>query len=85
MASLQFGDWVTVINPLMSDIAGSARTWWRKVVEQAEQAYARWLVATPLEKIRLLPELDLGAEHNFRVEQRGVSIPEDPGSKKINP
>ena len=74
MASLQFGDWVTVINPLMSDIAGSARTWWRKVVEQAEQAYARWLVATPLEKIRLLPELDLGPEHNFRVEQRGVSM-----------
>ena len=36
MASLQFGDWVTVINPLMSDIAGSARTWWIKVVEQAE-------------------------------------------------
>ena len=74
MASLQFGDWVTVINPLMSDIAGSARTWWRKVVEQAEQAYARWLVATILEKIRLLPELDLGPEHNFRVKQRGVSM-----------
>ena len=64
MASLHFGDWVTVVTPLMSDIAGSARMWWAKVLEQAERAYAKWLTA----------DQDLGAEHNFRVEQRGISM-----------
>ena len=43
-------------------------------MDQGSGAGLRDMVATPLEKIRLLPELDLGPEHNFRVEQRGVSM-----------
>ena len=46
-SSLQFGDWVTVITPLMSDIA----------VQKAELTYAEWLTAMPLEKLRLKPTL----------------------------
>ena len=39
-SSLQFGDWVTVITPLMSDIAGSARLWWEQVLQKAELGMA---------------------------------------------
>ena len=73
-SSLQFGDWVTVITPLMSDIAGSARLWWEQVLQKAELTYAEWLTATPLEKLRLKPTLGDVEAHNHRVEQRGLSM-----------
>ena len=73
-SSLQFGDWVTVITPLMSDIAGSARLWWEQVLQKAELTCAEWLMATPLEKLRLKPTLGDVEARNHRVELRGVSM-----------
>ena len=73
-SSLQFGDWVTVITPLMSDIAGSARLWWEQVLQKAELTCAEWLTATPLEKLRLKPTLGDVEAHNHRVERRGLSM-----------
>ena len=73
-SSLQFGDWATVITPLMSDIAGSARLWWEQVLQKAELTYAEWLTATPLEKLRLKPMLGEVEAHNHRAEQRGLSM-----------
>ena len=70
LAALTFGDWVTVIGPLMADIAGSAQEWWKDVLQRAESTYTEWLVATPLEKLRLKPSL--GEKHV--QEQRGLSM-----------
>ena len=74
LAALTFGDWVTVIGPLMADIAGSAQEWWKDVLQRAESTYTEWLIATPLEKLRLKPSLGEGHVHNHRVEQRGLSM-----------
>ena len=32
-ASLQFGDWLTVVYPLMSDVSGSASEWWGSMAQ----------------------------------------------------
>ena len=74
LAALTFGDWVTVIGPLMADIAGSAQEWWKDVLQRAESTYTEWLIATPLEKLRLKPSLGEKHVHNHRVEQRGLSM-----------
>ena len=70
----RFGDWVTVIGPLMADISGSAQEWWKDFLQRAESTYTEWLIATPLEKLRLKPSLGEGHVHNHRVEQRGLSM-----------
>eukprot|EP00435_Cladocopium_sp_Y103_P055529 s2061_g18.t1 len=69
-----FGDWLAFAGPQMSDIGVVAREWWIFVVHQVEVLYAKWLVASPVERLRLRPnECPLPAEYQ-RVEQRGVSM-----------
>ena len=38
-SSIGFGDWLTIIEPLMADISGSSAVWWRMVITAAEHAY----------------------------------------------
>ena len=55
-ASLHFGDWMTVVFPIMRDVPGSAKEWWTQTVKTVEAYYSQWLTASPLEKLRLKPE-----------------------------
>ena len=48
-ASLQFGDWMTIVYPIMRDVAGSAKEWWTQTVSTVEYHYVQWLSAAPLE------------------------------------
>ena len=48
-ASLQFGDWMTIVYPIMRDEAGSAKEWWTQTVSTVEYHYVQWLSAAPLE------------------------------------
>ena len=31
-STLQFGDWITVVTPMIGDVAGSARGWWSEIL-----------------------------------------------------
>ena len=73
-ASLLFGDWMTVVYPIMCDVAGSAREWWTQTVGTVEHHYVQWLSAAPLEKLRMKPENQRLAEQFSRLEQRGISM-----------
>ncbi|CAL1144277.1 unnamed protein product [Cladocopium goreaui] len=73
-ASIQFGDWMTVVHPLMSDLSGSAGEWWSLTVKTVEHHYQQWLVATPLEKLRMKPGSPVIGEGYARLEQRSVSM-----------
>ena len=53
----QFGDWMTVVYPIMCDVAGSAKEWWTQTVSTVEHHYVQWLSAAPLEKLRMKPEV----------------------------
>ena len=72
-ASLAFGDWMTVIEPLMTDVSSQARGWWQDQVRGVEAVYASWLTATPLQRLRLKPHGEV-AMQNQRIEHRGISM-----------
>ena len=40
-ASLLFGDWMTVVYPIMCDVAGSAGEWWTQTVSTVEHHYVQ--------------------------------------------
>ena len=73
-ASLQFGDWMTIVYPIMSDVAGSAKEWWTQTVSTVEHHYVQWLSAAPLEKLRMKPEAPRLVEQFARLEQTGISM-----------
>ena len=52
-ASLAFGDSLALAGPQMSDIGATSRDWWLFVLQQAEAFYERWLVAGPVDRLRL--------------------------------
>ena len=73
-SALQFGDWITVVTPMIGDVAGSARGWWSEILREASNLYDRWLTSTPLERIRLRPLEIQRSEAHLRLEQRVVPM-----------
>ena len=73
-SALQFGDWITVVTPMVGDVAGSARGWWNDILREASNLYDRWLTSTPLERIRLRPAEVQRSEAHLRLEQRVVPM-----------
>ena len=73
-SALQFGDWITVVAPMIGDLAGSARGWWSEILREAPNLYDRWLTSTPLERIRLRPLEIQRSEAHLRLEQRVVPM-----------
>ena len=72
-AALGFGDWMTIVGPVMSDLNSVAKTWWEESTAAAQHLYEQWLSSTPLEKLRLKPVVTVSQAFQ-RVEQRGVSM-----------
>lgn len=52
-ASLEAGDWLTQVRPLIADVSSKAVIWWDRMVESTFQRYQQWLSASPLEKLRI--------------------------------
>ena len=73
-SALQFGDWITVVTPMIGDVAGSARGWWSEILREASNLYDRWLTSTPLERIQLRPLEIQRSEAHLRLEQRVVPM-----------
>ena len=73
-SALQFGDWITVVTPMIGDVAGSARGWWGDILQDASSLYDRWLTSTPLERIRPRPTEVQRSEAHLRLEQRVVPM-----------
>ena len=73
-ASLEAGDWVTQVRPLINDVSSAAATWWATVEEATAIRYQQWLSAAPLDKLKIMApshqELSRGHE---RLAQR-VSV-----------
>eukprot|EP00435_Cladocopium_sp_Y103_P069220 s75_g32.t3 len=54
-ASLEAGDWLTQVKPLISDVSPHASEWWEAVLKATDKQYQLWLTATPLEKLKVKP------------------------------
>lgn len=71
-ASVAFGDWLTVVEPTMKDLATG---WWTTTLKAATESYDQWLVAAPLQRLRLKPTLSSAEMLKYqRVDARGVSM-----------
>ena len=72
-AALQFGDWLTMIRPLMCDISPTSKGWWEQSLAAANGVYMSWLGASPLQRLRMKPMVEVGSQYQ-RVEQRGIAM-----------
>ncbi|CAL1144503.1 unnamed protein product [Cladocopium goreaui] len=74
-ASLEAGDWLIQLEPLIGDLSKHAASWWRRVMESTTTTYGRWLHADPLSRLKITaPEngsLSAGFE---RLDQRVTSL-----------
>ena len=54
--SLEFQDWLELVGGLMSDVSDSSQLWWTSVLQLARDAFARWSVSSPVERLRVAPD-----------------------------
>ena len=75
-ASLEAGDWLTQVQPLIADVSGAASAWWSKVVEKTTEQYHKWLSATPLDKLKVNPpdHSELARNHERLAQRVGVML-----------
>ena len=75
-ASLKFQDWLEIAETSMSDVSEQSGRWWRAMMKLVEAAYARWLAATPIERLAIQPEgtKDLCEGQWLRMNARASSM-----------
>ena len=75
-APLQAGDWLTVITPMINDLAPAANEYWGSVLQAAECVYERWQSASPLLKAQVQANLPDHMRHArySRLENRALSM-----------
>ena len=76
-SSIAAGDWLFSLGPTMSSLSKNASVWWKDVVHDAQSLYGQWLLAGPLERIRLKPETLVGKHETgqfSRVEQKAIPL-----------
>ena len=54
--SLEFQDWLQLIAGLMGDFSDSSQLWWSSVVQVTRDAYERWVIASPIERLGVEPD-----------------------------
>ena len=76
LTPLILGDWLEVVKPLMMDLSPQASRWRLLVVEESYKYYHEWRKATPMERLRIVPESEVvKADLTLhRTEQRGISL-----------
>ena len=55
LSGLELQDWLDLVGTCVADVSNNSCSWWEQVLEEVHQAYARWLGASPLERVRLVP------------------------------
>ena len=71
-AALLFGDWLTVITPLMGDLSASSKEFWEWAQREVEIKYNEWLLASPLARLRVRVEEQVSPRFQ-RLDQRASS------------
>ena len=73
-SAVEFGDWLAVITPLMSDLNSTSATWWNLTVSAARMHYEQWKTSNPLERLRIQVQPDPESRRYPRTEQRAVTM-----------
>ena len=74
-AALRCADWLIIIRPYINDVSAASAEWW-SLVEEADALYMRWQLASPLDRIRIVPEVSatLGMAAYQRLEARAYQM-----------
>ena len=75
-ACIAVSDWLTQIQPIMSDLSDRSWAWWRRVMEVAQKAYLKWQQASRLEKSLVVCDTppDLLDPRLSRLEARALGM-----------
>ena len=71
------GDWIAVVQPMLSSLSDTGSVWWGYTFQAANQAYVRWLATSPLERLSIQKEFDqvtLVQPQHALLEQRCVTL-----------
>ena len=75
LASLEAGDWLTQVRPLIGDVSARAGSWWDGVLQSVTSVYTCWLEASPLERLKIVaPRVDQCGRHSERLSQRVTTM-----------
>ena len=80
-SSLEFGDWLSMVDSQMGDISYTSSVWWGLVKGSVDQCYREWLQQGPIDRLRMKPVLDPRASQWPRTERRALAMllhPETP-------
>ena len=70
-ASLEAGDWLAQLRPLIGDVSSNATSWWDELVNTTMAVYRRWLSSGPLQKLHIKsPERAETSHNRVRLDQR---------------
>lgn len=73
-SALAFGDWLAVVEPLMADIGNTSSVWWQIIMNTVQDSYEKWLLDSPLDRLRRTVEIPLRAQAWPRTEKRAVTM-----------
>jgi hypothetical protein len=61
------------VQPLIADVSAGASACWKKVTEEANKAYMKWLAARLLDKMSIQPDTTVEQKHT-RLEARVLTM-----------
>ena len=75
-ACILASDWLTQVQPIMGDLSDKSSIWWSQVMRVAQDAYANWQRAGPLEKSFVVCDLPLELQdaRYARLESRALGM-----------
>ena len=75
-AGVQLQDWLLLVNTSMQDLSATSGQWWEAVTAEVGATYAKWLAATPLERLQVQPKVEsaLTSGRWTRINARACSL-----------
>ena len=71
--AMECGDWMAKIAVTMRDLSKNSHIWWDKIVKDAEEAYQRYMKASPIVKLEVETELEDERKY-LRLRSKATSI-----------
>lgn len=75
-APIDYADWLTMMEPVMTDLSDSSHVWWRLVLDECSAWYSEYVKLRPLQRTSFEIEAseELKKTKWVRVERRAVSM-----------
>ena len=74
-SSEDFGDWLYLMDHVMSDLSASSAEWWRILLQDAQEFYDKYQAADQFTRLSLrpTPSAELGDQRWSRLDRRGAA------------